>query len=307
MTSVLAAYREHTNDPELPTVEQLDAAYAHLPDCDPTTDVVIIEHEGEAVAYERPSRSVSGDDVLACVVFAVIHPDHLRRPLYDALIAGQEAHTRPWAEAHRGGAVHRAFADHPGPDRPAYGEAAWLEARGFRVSEWGAHLVRPDLDDVPELELPDGVELRPVEPHQMRHIWEEHLEAFRGEWDFQEPTPEMVDAELAEPHVDHTLWKVAWTGEQVVGQVKSFINTAENDARGYRRGYTEFISTHRDWRNRGIAGALLAKSLVELRDRGMTEAALGVDINNDGGSFHLYTKLGFELRSYDAVYERDLT
>jgi mycothiol synthase len=91
----------------------------------------------------------------------------------------------------------------------------------------------------------------------------------------------------------------------VDGQVKPFINPDENAERGYLRGYTEYISTHVDWRNRGIAGTLLAWSLQELKDRGMTEAALGVDTNNPGGAFQLYTSLGFELRSYEVVYTRD--
>ncbi len=47
-------------------------------------------------------------------------------------------------------------------------------------------------------------------------------------------------------------------------------------------------------------------SLRELRDRGMTEAALGVDTNNPGGAFQLYTKLGFELHGYEAVYAKDV-
>ena len=197
---------------------------------------------------------------------------------------------------------YRAHAGHPGPGREAVGEAAWLEERGYTAVEWGASLVRPHLDDIPDLPLPDGVEVRPVDPAEMRHIWDAHLEAFRGEWDFLEPTPEEVDRHLADPCIDHTLWKVAWAGDQVVGQVKSYINPDENEARGYLRGYTEQISTHHEWRNRGIAGALLALSLEELRRRGMTEAALGVDTNNPGGAFHLYTKLGFELQSYEAVY-----
>lgn len=96
----------------------------------------------------------------------------------------------------------------------------------------------------------------------------------------------------------------AWAGDTVVGQVKSYVNADENRQRGYLRGYTEDISTHADWRNRGIAGALLAMSLEELRSRGLTEAALGVDTNNPGGAFHLYTSLGFELRSYEAVYTK---
>ena len=41
-----------------------------------------------------------------------------------------------------------------------------------------------------------------------------------------------------------------------------------------------------------------------VRDRGMTEAALGVDTNNPGGAFQLHTSLGFELRSTEAVYTR---
>jgi len=307
MTQVLAAYREHIGDDELPTVEQLDASYAHLHDCDPATDIVVVEHGDDVVAYGRTSRS-GGDDGgdLYCVVFAPIHPDHLSRELFDELVAAQEAHMRVWNDGFAGHAAYRAFAGHPGPGRAATGEAAWLEAGGYEATEWGAALRRSHLDDIPDLPLPDGVEVRTVAPGDVRRIWEAHWEAFRGEWDFEEATPEAIDAQLAEPYVDPTLWKVAWAGDDIVGQVKSYINPVENDTRGCLRGYTEYISTHHDWRNRGIAGALLARSLRELRDRGMTEAALGVDTNNPGGAYQLYTKLGFELQAYEAVYAKDV-
>ena len=59
--------------------------------------------------------------------------------------------------------------------------------------------------------------------------------------------------------------------------------------------------------NKGIAGALLAASLHELKARGMAEAALGVDTENPGGAFQLYTKLGFELEAYEAAYAKPLT
>ena len=42
------------------------------------------------------------------------------------------------------------------------------------------------------------------------------------------------------------MWKIAWAGDMVVGEVKSFINPEENKEMGYLRGYTEFISTHAD-------------------------------------------------------------
>ena len=267
----------------------------------------IVESGDEVVSYGRTSRSGGEGCPLDLVVFAPVHPEHLTRELFDPLVTAQERHMQPWVASFDGECRYRAFAGHPGPGRAPTGEAAWLEASGYEAVEWEASLVRPNLDDIPVLTLPDGVDVRPVTPDQLRPIWNAHMEAFRGEWDFEEPTPEMVDAELAEPYVDHTLWKVAWAGDEIVGQVKSFINPEENEARGYLRGYTEYISAHHDWRNRGIAGALLAMSLVELRDRGMTEAALGVDTNNAGGAFQLYTKLGFELRAYQAIYGKAVT
>ena len=39
----------------------------------------------------------------------------------------------------------------------------------------------------------------------------------------------------------------------------------------------------------------------------MTEAALGADTENPGGAFQLYTKMGFELRSYEAAYAKPIT
>ena len=36
----------------------------------------------------------------------------------------------------------------------------------------------------------------------------------------------------------------------------------------------------------------------------MTEAVLGVDTNNPGGALQLYTKLGFEPESFEAIYTK---
>jgi ribosomal protein S18 acetylase RimI-like enzyme len=303
MAAVFAAYREHTGNPELPTTAHLDVGYANLQDCDPHNDIAIIEHAAEVVAYVRVAWEDLASGVRDCVVFAPTRPDHLTQPLFATLVAAQEAHMHPWAES-AASARFRAYAPHPGPGKPSVGEAEWLEVLGYAATEWEASLVRHDLDDIPERPLPEDVEVRPVMEEQIRPILEAHIEAFRGEWDFREPTEADYMEMMEHPHRDETLWKIAWVADTVVGQVKSYINRDENSERGYRRGYTEYISTHRAWRNRGIAGALLAMSLHELKDRGMTEAALGVDTNNPGGAFQLYTGLGFELQKYEAVYTK---
>lgn len=302
MLEALIAHREHIGDEERPTLGQMQATYSNLTGCDPELDIAVIETaEGEPIGYCRPSYDDLEHGVRECHVFSRVMPTHLDRALIESLTAGMELHLADRA-LDADGARYRTETSHPGPGLAPTGEAAWLEALGYRAEQWGASLRRPHLDDVPDLPLPDGVEVRPVTSDQVRHIVEVHHEAFRGEWDFHEATASDIDGMLADPLIDHTLWQVAWAGDQVVGQVKPFINHEENTARGYLRGYTEYISTHHDWRNRGIASALLARSLVALRDRGMTEAMLGVDTNNPGGAFHVYTSLGFELRTYQAVY-----
>jgi ribosomal protein S18 acetylase RimI-like enzyme len=304
MTAILNAHRTHVGEPEYVTVEQFDLTYANLDDCDPDLDIALVETDGVVVGYARTSV----EDLLAgrrdFVVFFPVHPDHVGQPLFEALVKGEEAHMRHrWRTGTPTGRF-RAYARHPGPGLEAEAEARWLEQLGYSATEWEAFLVRPHLDDIPERPLPDGVVVRPVTEDQVRPILAAHFEAFRGEWDFSEPTESDFVAVIDDPNRDISLWKVAWAGDTVVGQVKSYIDTAENADRNIRRGYTEQISCHPEWRNRGIAGALLAMSLHELRQRGLSEAALGVDTNNPGGAFHLYTALGFELQSYEAIYMR---
>lgn len=304
MLPVLAAYRAHLGDPDRPSLEQMELAYRHLTDCDPDLDIAIIETtDAEVVGYARTSFDDLESGVRDLVIFAPVRPEVMTHEVFTAIVRAEEQHLERSVPDDRP-ARYRAWCSHPGPDQAATGEAAWLEELGYVATEWGATLVRPTLDDIPERSLPDGVELRAVTEDQVRTILEAHWEAFRGEWDFREATESDFVEMIEDPRRDITLWKVAWAGDQVVGQVKPFIDHDDNAERGIRRGYTEYISTHRDWRNRGIAGTLLAMSLRELRDRGMAEAALGVDTNNPGGAFQLYTSLGFELQRYEAVYTR---
>jgi mycothiol synthase len=307
MASILTEYRQHAGNPEMASAEQFDNTYANLTNCDTANDIVMIEAgDGQPIGYIRVTWDELEDGSRDYVLFMPIRPAHLAEPLYRAGIAAQEAHLRPLAEGVTN-ARFRAYSPHPGPGLAATGEAAWLEALGYQAIRFGASLLRPDLEDIPDRPLPDGVEIRAVTPEMLRPIFDAHHEAFRGDWDFSEATEEDFQQWIDEPLRDESMWKIAWAGDTIVGQVKSFINAEENAEMGYLRGYTEFISTHVDWRNKGIAGSLLASSLHELKARGMTEAALGADTENPGGAFQLYTRMGFQLRSYEAAYAKPLT
>ena len=141
--------------------------------------------------------------------------------------------------------------------------------RGYTAVRHAFVMVRPTLDDLPDAPLPAGLEIREVRPEHLPAIWAAHVEAMRDERGFVEPDEAKYQQFLTDPVTsDSTLWRVAWDGDQVAGQVRSFINPEENRRRGTLRGHTEFISVRRPWRRRGLARALIAASFPLLRARG---------------------------------------
>lgn len=281
------------------TVEGMAQQYEHLQRCDPLRDILLVESAGELVGYARTVWEDVADGYRAHWIVVVAHPHHpeVEARLYD------------WVED-RAGTIS---ADLPAGDArlvtwadASTRTATVLEGRGYAPDHYGAVLIRPRLDHVPRRPLPAGVEIRPVAPAHLRKIWEADAEAFRDHRGYVEPTETDWEAWLEGPNWDPTLWRVAWTGEEVVGQVRTYIDPAENERFGRRRGWTEYISTGRAWRRRGIATALICSSLHALRERGMEEAALGVDTENLSGALRLYESLGFVRQRLEAEYHRPL-
>ena len=174
-------------------------------------------------------------------------------------------------------------------------EEAMLRASGYEPARWFIDMVRPTLDGVVERPMPDGLELRPVTPDQHEAIWRANREAFRDHWGGSDESIEQLRRILDDPDTDTDLWLIAWDGDEVAGGVWNEIRPAENEAFGIRRGWLDSVFTRRRWRRRGLAAALIGRSLSLLRDRGMTSAILGVDADNPSGAFGLYEAAGFAV------------
>lgn len=89
--------------------------------------------------------------------------------------------------------------------------------------------------------------------------------------------------------------------------VLNFLDEAENEEYQRKRGYTEGISVRRPWRRRGLARALLTRSLKMFQDMGMTEAALGVDTQNLSGALRLYESVGFQPVKKLTIYRKQFS
>jgi mycothiol synthase len=167
-------------------------------------------------------------------------------------------------------------------------------------------MVRPDLENIPDLRLPEGVEIRPVLPEHLQKINDASKEAFQDDWGFSPDLEHTVEQWVEDPNYDPTLWRVAWEGDQVVGMVLNFIDARANEEYHYKRGWTENICVRRPWRKKGIAKALIAASLHAIKERGMQEAALGVDTENISGALKLYESMGYRPIKRFSIYRKPL-
>ncbi len=279
--------------------------YDHLLNSDLTADLRLAEVDGRPVGYVRVEwrDENRGDRVHGSALF--VTPD---------APAGSFAALLDWILAR-----HAAIAAAQGPiDRPRSisvstvveppGARDALESRRFVPVRYGFEMRRPTLDDIPEMAPPAGIHVRPVSRDQLRRIWAAEVEAFSGHWGagIDDLAEERWQEFLADPLMDLSLWQVAWEGDEVAGMVRPFINDDENARFDVRRGWCENISTRAPWRGRGLASALICRALRALRDRGMTEAALGVDAQNETGALRLYRKMGFREVSRETEWRRPL-
>ena len=60
------------------------------------------------------------------------------------------------------------------------------------------------------------------------------------------------------------------------------------------------------WRRRGVASALIVSSFKAFRERGLTDAALGVDSENPNGALGLYEGLGFRRYQTGIAHRKEL-
>jgi ribosomal protein S18 acetylase RimI-like enzyme len=303
MTAAGNAWRASNGFLEFVTLDSNRVHYANLTNCDPATDCIVAERDGSLVGYARVEWADTRDGERTYATILIVPPGPGRPAVIDRLFDWGENRAIEIAAGHDTDRprVLDAFATDADTDL-----VAACERRGYRVVRRGYEMVRPDLEAIPDVPIPTGLEIRPVRPEHLRTIWEADVEAFRDHWGWVDDSERGWQRFLSEPLNDPSLWRVAWDGGQVAGQVRSSIDEEANERTGRGTGWTENISVRRPWRRRGLARALLADSLRAIRDRGMQEAALSVDAGNESGALHLYESLGFITRRTEVIYHRPL-
>jgi mycothiol synthase len=186
------------------------------------------------------------------------------------------------------------------------GKAALLESFGFEPARWFFDMERDLSQPIPEVDLPGEIEVREVTAAQLRRIWDADVEAFIDHWGGFDASEQNFKRYISDPNFDPTLWVIAWEGDEIAGGVINAIEKEENEMLGVKRGWLHSVFTRRPWRKRGLANALIARSLVKIRDCGMDTGILGVDADNPTGALGLYERNGFVVVERSTAWRKPL-
>ena len=296
---------EHDGVPFRESVGEIGARYAHPSAMfEPARDVTVAEIDGVPVAYgERSWVDTTLDNLREYRLDGAVLPEWRRRGIGTALHRENVRRARDLAALHQSDRA-RVFGSWSS-DRME-GAKALLRANGFEPVRYFFEMTRPLDEPIPDLPLPDGLEVRPITPDLIRQVWRADIEAFQDHWGGFDDSDESLQRWLGRPDFDPTLWVVAFDGDEVAGASINAISHDENAALGVKRGWLHSVFTRRRWRRRGLAGALVARSLALIKERGMDTGILGVDADNPTSALGVYERVGFAVEERSTAWRKPL-
>lgn len=303
MAAVIDAARDADGLEWVTSADEVARTYRHLVNCDPDRDMLMVDVAGELIGYGRVFWNQQEDGTRLYQQFAHLKPEWRGKGVRRAMVLHGEQRLREIASSHPddGPKFYEAWAN----DSEEHWESLLIDL-GYEAVRWGYQMLRADLENIPDLPLPERLEVRPVEPAHYEAIRLALNEAFQDSWGATRFRAEWLEEWQESSTFDPSLWQVAWDGGEIAGTVLPFIDDQENREYDRKRGHTEYICTRRPWRRQGLARALIARALRAIKERGMAEAELGVDTQNEHGALRLYQSMGFRPARRGAAYRKPL-
>lgn len=168
------------------------------------------------------------------------------------------------------------------------------EAHGFRPARWYFDMRRDIREPLPAMPDLDGLEVRTYEPAWAERVRLAHNEAFADHWGSEPQTAEIWNREfVGDPYFRADLSFVVLDGDEIAGYTVNYVAESDWEATGVREGWVGQLGVRRPWRKRGLATALLVRSMEAFRAAGIDAAILGVDAENPTGALGIYERVGF--------------
>ncbi|MEP6562288.1 MAG: GNAT family N-acetyltransferase [Nakamurella sp.] len=172
--------------------------------------------------------------------------------------------------------------------------AALVEKVGYETWRYFFRMRRDLAVPVPAAPALDGVQIRRYRPTDDDAVLEVSNQSFGDHWGSTPMDRDRWRAEFAEnsgfrPQMSY----LALVDGAVVSFVLSEEFEADTEHRGYSTGYVARVGTLRSARGKGIASALITRTLTALVQTGYRYAELGVDADSPTGAGRIYQRAGF--------------
>lgn len=156
--------------------------------------------------------------------------------------------------------------------------------------------------------LPSGFTIRAVNGSLEAQAWVDlHNQSFINTWNYHPLTIESYQHRLQDPDYLAELNLVAIDPEGKFAAIcYCTINREHNTFIGRQEGWIALLFTSPDFRQRGLARAMLLHGLDRLKALGMNIAKIGVDSENPFGARKLYESVGFERIYTNIAYVKYL-
>ena len=270
---------------------------------DPATDMRVAEVDGTMVGFCKVEWIDTNDGLREYRSWCEVDPTWRRRRVGSTLFAFARQRIDELTASHdvdrpRMAGCWAAAAD--------AGADALYTQHGYAPARWFFTMNR-DLSQPIELPLlPEGIEVRPVTLDDARRLFVADNEAFLDHWGGIDSSEAAFQKWIEDADFDPSLHVVAFDGDEIAGASINAIYHEANEKLGVMHGWLDSVFTRRPWRRRGLARALVARSLVVLKERGMKEGVLGVDADNETGALGVYTDNGFVVTQKFTAYRRPL-
>ncbi|HEX7351729.1 GNAT family N-acetyltransferase [Brachybacterium sp.] len=253
--------------------------------------------------------SLDRDGRVRCQLMGGVDPDHRRRGLGTGLFDWAEARAAQLAAERHQEEVDAVFRASGGrdPDLDAAEDAPLtggadvrplLERRGYsRARSW--LVMRRELPGaaLPEIAR-DGVQVIAPEDSRAEPTRLAHLAAFADHWGSAPVPPERWAIWWSSHTSRRALSSIALDAD---GTVLAYVLTSE-DKPGVL--HIALVGTRPEARGRGLARAVIARSLAAAAEAGYASAELEVDAESLTGATRLYEALGFAREAVYGTYEK---
>jgi mycothiol synthase len=274
------------------------------PDVDPERGTIAAFHQDSMIAYAglRASPSVTGRHEMQ--LYGGVHPGHRGRGLGTRLLAWAEQAARPLHEARYGNRPLALSTHCPAGQNDA---VALFAAAGYQQVRW-FHFMSRDLTGAgPDGPPPAGARIVEYAAELSEVARRIRDEAFRDHWGSTATTTESWQHFVGYEALRPAFSAVAYLDGLPAGVLIAHEYDAFTEATGRRESYIATVGVTKAARGRGIASALIRRSLAAARSDGCTAATLHVDAESQTGALTLYERLGFTTQSISVTLVKDLT